>query len=102
MQIVEGRLDHAHETLTVGIARQPENQRLKIMLAFVEDLQGRSADAARSVVRVEENAGRRFDTPRMRYSQWPDLGLYEIRAHLEQVADERHRDLREALGVEGE
>ncbi len=102
VEIVEGRLDRAHETLTVGIARQAENQRLKIMLAFVEDLQGRSADAARSVARVEENAGRRFDTPRMRYSQWPDLGLYEIRAQLEKVADERHRDLREALGVEGE
>ncbi len=99
VQIVEGQLDRAHETVTVGIARQPENQRLKIMLAFVEDLQGRSADAAGSIARVEENAGRRFDSPRMRYSQWPDLGLYEIRAQLEKVADERHRDLREALGV---
>jgi len=102
VQIADGKLGRARATLLAGIERQPENQRLKILLALVEDLGGSSAEAARTVARVEENAGRRFDTPRMRYSQWPDLGLFEIRTRLERVADERREDLREALGVGGE
>ncbi len=102
VQIADGDLERARQILTAGISRQPENQRLKIMLALVEDMSGHSAQAARTVARVEENSGRRFDTPRMRYSQWPDLGLFEIRERLEKVADERRGNLHEALGLEGE
>ncbi len=102
VQIVESDLNGARQTLTQGISRQPENQRLKIMLAYLEDLTGQSAQAAQTIAGIEDSAGRRFDTPRLRYSEWPDLGLFTIRARLEKVSDERRVDLREALGLEAE
>lgn len=91
------RLDAAEEVLRGTIARVANNQRLAISLAWVLDLAGRPSEAVGVLEGVEALAGRRFDSARMRYSQWPEMGIYEIRASLRQAAEERLPDLREAL-----
>ncbi len=95
--VADRRLPQAETVLRDAIGRVSNHQRLLIELAWVLDLAGRSREGADALAQVEAAAGRRYDSARMRYSQWPEMGLYEIRAELRRVGDERLPDLREAL-----
>jgi tetratricopeptide (TPR) repeat protein len=95
--VKEQRLGEAERLLADAISRVTSDQPLIIQLSWVQDLSGRPTEATATLEHIERGHQRQFESARLRYTQWPDLGEYENRAKLRQMAAERLPDLRRAL-----
>jgi tetratricopeptide (TPR) repeat protein len=95
--VEEKRLDDAERVLAEAIGRVTSDQPLIIQLSWVQDLSGRPTEATATLERIERGQHRQFESARLRYTQWPDLGEHENRAKLRRMVAERLPDLRRAL-----
>jgi Flp pilus assembly protein TadD len=95
--VEEDRLDEAERVLVEAIDRVKSDQPLMIQLSWIQDLSGRPTEATATLEHIERGQRRLFESARLRYTQWPELGEYENRAMLRQMVTERLPDLRRAL-----
>jgi len=78
LMVADHRLESAESLLTEAIDRMPQNQRLRIQLAFTLDLAGRSREATTIIEELGTFGGQLSTSPRVRYSEWPDLGMEAV------------------------
>jgi tetratricopeptide (TPR) repeat protein len=95
--VEEERLGEAERVLAQAIGRVTSDQPLMIHLAWVQDLSGKPTEATVTLEQVERGQQRLFESARLRYTQWPDLGEDEIRATLRRMVIDRLPDLQLAL-----
>jgi Flp pilus assembly protein TadD len=65
----------AEAVLAEGVERYPNNQALRVQLAFVLDSRGRTDEATQLVEDVCRRASAPETSPRVRYPTWPSLGI---------------------------
>ena len=99
--VEEERLDEAERVLVEAIGRVSSDQPLTIQLSWVQDLSGRPAEAAATLTGIERRRGRHFESARLRYTRWPEMGDYGIRAKLQRMTAQRLPDLGRALDAGG-
>jgi tetratricopeptide (TPR) repeat protein len=98
--VEEGSLDQAERVLVRAIDSVADQQSLAIQLLWTRDLAGRAAEVTTTLALIEQDVGRRTDSARLRYCQWPDMGVYGIGITLRRAAEDRLPDLRRALDAE--
>lgn len=84
----------AEQLLRRALEDQPRNQRLRILLAFALEEEGRTREAEAAIEQLEASAGQHSTSPRYRYALWPELE--PARQH-ETIAEGRRRGVT-ALG----
>ncbi len=99
--VEEERLEEAERMLADAISRVTSNQPLLIQLSWVQDLSGKPTQATATLEHVERGQRQLFESARLRYTQWPELGEQENRAKLRRMVAERLPDLRRALDAGG-
>lgn len=95
MLIGQNRNAEAQTLLVTSIERLPEDQRLRILLAFTADVSGRSLEAVQAILQIppaEEGM-----SPRVRYTEWPDLGSGASANTLRSAAEAARPALSDAL-----
>jgi tetratricopeptide (TPR) repeat protein len=95
--VEQGSLDQAERVLVRAIDGAADQQSLAIQLLWTRDLAGRAAEATSMLARIEQDVGRHTDSARLRYCQWPDMGVFGIEVTLRRAAEDRLPDLRRAL-----
>lgn len=101
LHLEEDRPQRAVRLLEQALERMPHQQRLYIQLAAIHESLGRPT-AARAVLddleeRVRRGVGRDRDSPRLRYSQWPQEAIDRSRELFDRAAAARLSSLAEAL-----
>jgi len=97
LMVADKRSDRAEGLLRDAIERIPHNQRLRIQLAHVLDLAGRSGEATTMMEELGSFGGQLSTSPRVRYAAWPDLKLDGARKLLAEVRAPAISALGEAL-----
>ena len=95
----EGEQEKAEGLLKEGIVRFPNDPRLYIELASVEERRGQFAAAARTAEKVQSLTLTTEESPRFRYSRWAPEALFTLRASLRATSDARLALLSQALGT---
>lgn len=99
LMIDQQREEEARLLLGDSSARLPNDQRLQILEAFNADTAGRSLTAVEAILHLPPaEAG---TSPRVRYTQWPDLGGTASASVLRDAAAAALPDLAEALQTLG-
>jgi len=97
----QGRLEEAARWLEEALDRMPRQQRIAIQLAALYESLGRPTEARAVLGRLERKirrgVGRDQDSPRLRYSQWPDEAIEASRQRLQRAAAAQMPALAEAL-----
>ena len=95
MMIDQQRGEEAQLLLSASAARLPDDQRLRVLGAFNADTAGQSLEAVEAILHLPPaEAG---TSPRVRYTEWPDLGGAASAAVLREAAEAALPDLSEAL-----
>jgi tetratricopeptide (TPR) repeat protein len=95
MMIDQQRGEEAQLLLSASAARLPDDQRLRVLGAFNADTAGQSLEAVEAILHLPPaEAG---TSPRVRYTEWPDLGGAASAAVLREAAEAALPDLTEAL-----
>jgi tetratricopeptide (TPR) repeat protein len=95
LMVADDRLESAERLLQEAREQLPRNQRLRIQLAFTLDREGRSREANAIIEELGRFGGQLTTSPRVRYAEWPDLGVEAAR----EVLDKARVDGAEALAV---
>lgn len=97
----QGRLEEAAKWLEKALDRLPGQQRIAIQLAALYESLGRPTEARAVLARLERKirrgVGRDRDSPRLRYSQWPEEAIEASRQRLQRAAAAQMPALAEAL-----
>lgn len=80
-----GRHEEAAALLGQAVGRLPDENRLRIQLAYAQDRAGRLAEARETLVRVSPRAPD-SPSPRHLYNSWPETGVTETTESLEEAA----------------
>jgi predicted Zn-dependent protease len=82
-----GRLDEGERLLRAAVEELPRNQRLRILHAYSLDVQQRPWEATEVIKELDSRGGQQSTSPRLLYSQWPDLDLESARAILSRAQE---------------
>jgi len=96
----EQQAEQAAALLAEGIARLPDSQRLEMLRAYLLERSGRAAEADAVLESIRPPRDPLYTSPRWQYTQWPDVGLSEMRRLLDESAAAGLEALAAALGPE--
>jgi hypothetical protein len=97
MLLAERREDDVRVVLRSATEKLPDDQRLRVLAAYIADTSGQSLEAVDAILQIPPaEAG---SSPRVRYSEWPDLGPEASATALRAAAAAALADLSTALHV---
>jgi tetratricopeptide (TPR) repeat protein len=85
-RIDRSRYQEAEQLLRQALEELPDNQRLRIQLAYVLDHSRRPWEATEIVASITPRRGADQSSPRLRYAVWRPTALAAVRQDLERVA----------------
>ncbi len=95
MLLAQQRRDEVQEVLRSATAKLPDDQRLRVLAAYTSDTSGQSLEAVEAILQIPPaEAG---TSPRVRYTEWPDLGPAASASTLRNAAAAALPDLSRAL-----